>query len=68
MNRRVVAFGMMPRGEVTLIFASLGADLRVRGVPVFDGTVYSALVAVVVVTTLLTPVLLKWGLARPHHT
>jgi Kef-type K+ transport system membrane component KefB len=67
-NRLVVAFGMMPRGEVCLIFASLGISLQVGGIPVIDGTAYSALVAVVVFTTLLTPVLLKWGLARPTRT
>jgi Kef-type K+ transport system membrane component KefB len=64
MNRLVVAFGMMPRGEVCLIFASLGISLQIGGSPVFDRTAYSALVAVVVITTLITPMLLKWGLAR----
>ena len=58
-RRLAVAFGMMPRGEVTLIFASLGRQLGV-----IDGDAYSALVVVVIVTALLTPTALKWSLGR----
>jgi Kef-type K+ transport system membrane component KefB len=58
-NRLAVAFGMMPRGEVSLIFASLGLSLGV-----LDGEGYSALVMVVILTTVLTPTALKWSFAR----
>ena len=58
-SRLAVALGMMPRGEVTLIFASLG-----RQTNVIDGDAYSAVVLVVVLTTVLTPTALKWSLAR----
>jgi Kef-type K+ transport system membrane component KefB len=57
-RRRLVGFGMIPRGEVTLIFATVGAGLVVAGQPVIDPPVYAALFAVVVLTTLLTPPLL----------
>ncbi len=57
-RRRLVGFGMIPRGEVTLIFATVGAGLVVAGKPVIDPAVYAALFAVVVLTTLLTPPLL----------
>jgi Kef-type K+ transport system membrane component KefB len=56
-NRLAVAIGMIPRGEVTLIYASLGLSLRV-----IDRSTYSALVLAVVVTTLVTPTALKWSL------
>lgn len=59
MNRWSVAIGMIPRGEVTLIFASLGVSRAV-----LDQSVYSALVAVVIVTTLVTPTALKASFAR----
>ncbi len=59
-RRLAIAVGMMPRGEVTLIFASLGTTLKVDGVTVLDSRAYSALVAVVVLTTLITPPSLKW--------
>ena len=66
-NRLAVAFGMMPRGEVSLIFASLGMTLQLGGAPVLDHQAYSALVVVVVLTTLLTPVSLKWSFARARR-
>ncbi|HEY8078264.1 MAG TPA: cation:proton antiporter [Labilithrix sp.] len=56
-DRLGVALGMIPRGEVTLIFASLGLTL-------LDKRTYSALVTVVVLTTLLTPAALKWSFGR----
>jgi Kef-type K+ transport system membrane component KefB len=57
-RRLVVAVGMVPRGEVGLIFAGLGASLRVDGQPLLPGEVFSALVIMVVVTTLITPMAL----------
>jgi Kef-type K+ transport system membrane component KefB len=56
-NRLAVAIGMIPRGEVTLIYASLGLSLHV----IENGT-YSAIVLAVAVTTLVTPTALKWSL------
>ncbi len=58
-RRLVVALGMIPRGEVSLVFASLGLS---QGI--LDVSLYSALVAVVVLTTLATPAALRWQLAR----
>lgn len=55
--------GMVPRGEVGLIFANVGAGLTLGGVPVIDPASFSAIVAMVVVTTILTPPALKWSLA-----
>jgi Kef-type K+ transport system membrane component KefB len=63
-DRLAVAAGMMPRGEVTLIFAALGRTLYVNGAPIIDGARYSALVAVVILTTVFTPWALKHSLLR----
>jgi Kef-type K+ transport system membrane component KefB len=63
-NRLEVAFGMMPRGEVTLVFASLGSTLRVGNVPLLDERGYAALVTVVILTTVVTPPALKWSVTR----
>jgi Kef-type K+ transport system membrane component KefB len=63
-SRLSVAIGMMPRGEVTLVFAALGTTLQAGGRPLLDERGYAALVAVVIGTTLATPPLLKWSLAR----
>lgn len=56
-KRLAVGIGMIPRGEVGLIFASFGLA---NGVIKQD--LYSAIVAVVAVTTFVTPPLLKLAL------
>ena len=58
-DRLVVGIGMIPRGEVGLIFASIG-----KSIGVIDEALFSAVVVMVVLTTLLAPPLLKWSLAR----
>ena len=58
-NRLAVGVGMIPRGEVGLIFAGIGAGLMVSGQPVFSSETFSAMVVMVMVTTLATPPLLK---------
>ncbi len=59
-----IGLGMMPRGEVGLIFAGIGAKLVLDGRPVVDASDYAAAVSMVVTTTLLTPPLLSWSLRR----
>jgi Kef-type K+ transport system membrane component KefB len=53
---------MIPRGEVGLIFASIGRTLTLNGERVVSDTVYAAVVVMVALTTLLTPPLLVWRL------
>jgi Kef-type K+ transport system membrane component KefB len=61
-DRLAVGLGMIPRGEVGLIFASIGATLMVGGQAVIPPPLYSAVVVMVGLTTLLTPPLLVWRL------
>ena len=63
-NRLAVGIGMIPRGEVGLIFANVGAGLTLNGAPVIGPTTFSSVVAMVVVTTVVTPTALKWSLTR----
>ena len=63
-DRLTIGIGMIPRGEVGLIFANVGLGLYLGGQPVLDRNTFSALVAMVILTTLLTPVALKMSLAR----
>ncbi len=58
-SRASVGIGMVPRGEVGLIFANIGLALGV----VTPGT-FSAIVIMVVLTTFLTPPLLKICLSK----
>jgi len=53
-GRWVVGIGMLPRGEVGLIFASIGESRGIIGPPL-----YAAIVFVVIATTFITPPLLK---------
>ena len=46
---------MVPRGEVGLIFAGVGAGLTLGGEPIFSRSVFTAIVLVVLVTTPLAP-------------
>ncbi len=58
-RRWVVGLGMVPRGEVGLIFASVGKAAGV--VPEF---LFSAIVMMVVVTTFVTPIALRRALVQ----
>jgi Kef-type K+ transport system membrane component KefB len=59
LNHLAIGLGMMPRGEVGLIFASIGKTLGV-----INSQLFSAIVLMVVITTVVAPSLLKWSLQR----
>lgn len=72
-NRLAVGLGMIPRGEVGLIFAAIGATLMLPDAtgasqPVIGGATFGAVVIMVVITTLVTPPVLKWSLARRNNS
>lgn len=58
-DRLAVAAGMMPRGEVTLIFAAAGLEAATIG-----RSEFGALVAVVLVTAIISPIALRRRLHR----
>ena len=58
-RKALIGAGMIPRGEVGLIFAQMG-----RSVGLLDEGLYAALTVVVLVTTFVAPPLLKY-LAPP---
>ncbi len=59
LDRISIGIGMIPRGEVGLIFASIGRSLNV-----VDDATFSAIVIMVIITTLITPPVLKVTLAH----
>jgi Kef-type K+ transport system membrane component KefB len=61
-NRLAVGLGMVPRGEVGLIFADAGSRLSVHGAPLLNAGDLSVLIVLVLVTTMATPPLLGWAL------
>jgi Kef-type K+ transport system membrane component KefB len=58
-NFWVIGVGMIPRGEVGLIFAGIGAKLFIDGERVVSPDAYSAVIIMVMITTLVTPPVLK---------
>jgi Kef-type K+ transport system membrane component KefB len=58
-DRLIVGIGMIPRGEVGLIFAIIGKELGV-----INDSLFSAIIILVILTTLISPPLLKWSFAR----
>ncbi len=54
-DRLAVGIGMVPRGEVGLIFANVGAGIRYEGKPLIAAGVYAAIVLMVMATTVVTP-------------
>jgi Kef-type K+ transport system membrane component KefB len=64
LDRLSIGIGMIPRGEVGLIFANIGLGLSVAGQRIVDDGIFAAIVIMVIVTTMATPPALKWSLAR----
>lgn len=58
-SRLIVGLGMVPRGEVSLIFATVGQSLGV-----LTPDIFAVVVLVVVLTTLITPVLIGMNLSK----
>ncbi|WP_456382753.1 cation:proton antiporter, partial [Persephonella sp.] len=55
LKKLIIGTSMVPRGEVGLIFAELG-----RSVKVFTNEIYSVLVFIVILTTLVPPFVMKY--------
>jgi len=60
LRRTVVGWGMVPRGEVGLIFVATGAQLVFQGQPLLSPEIQAGIVGAILLTTLAGPV----GLAR----
>ena len=57
-SKLAVGVGMLPRGEVGLVFAVIGRTLGV-----IDDEMFSSIVLMVFVTTLMAPPLIKFAMA-----
>ncbi|HLO65899.1 MAG TPA: cation:proton antiporter [Holophaga sp.] len=60
----VVGWGMVPRGEVGLIFVAAGGSLALGGEPLLSPTVQAAIIGAILLTTLAGPLGLDRVLAR----
>ncbi|MEM1251182.1 MAG: cation:proton antiporter [Cyanobacteria bacterium P01_H01_bin.21] len=57
LNRLAIGIGMVPRGEVGLVFVGIGSSISILSLGLT-----AAIVLMVVVTTLIAPLLLRWML------
>lgn len=64
LDRLSIGLGMVPRGEVGLIFAGVGLTLKVHGQRILDEAAFAAILFMIVVTTLIAPPLLQWSFTR----
>ena len=62
-DKILIGIGMVPRGEVGLIFASIGVS-----VGVFNDELYAVVLLVVLVTTVIAPPLLRVRIEKIAHT
>jgi len=60
-NKQIVGIGMVPRGEVGLIFATIG-----RSLGVVNNEVFSIIVIMVILTTFFPPIILSYLLKRQN--
>ena len=58
LNRISIGIAMIPRAEVTLIFAGIG-----KSIGVISDTIFSALIIMVIITTLITPPALRLSMS-----
>jgi Kef-type K+ transport system membrane component KefB len=54
-DKLTIGIGMIPRGEVGLIFANVGAGIRFENKPLIEAGVYAAIVLTVMASTVITP-------------
>lgn len=59
-NRLIVGFGMVPRGEIGIIFAITGLHIKV-----IDNDLFTTLLLVIVITSIVTPIALNKIIRKP---
>ena len=60
----VVGWGMVPRGEVGLIFVAAGAQLHLNGGPLLSAEIQAGIIGALLLTTVAGPVGLGWVLGK----
>lgn len=54
LNRKIIGFGMVPRGEIGLIFATTGLNLGL-----YSNEIFTILMLVIIYTTIITPIIIN---------
>jgi Kef-type K+ transport system membrane component KefB len=64
LGRELVGWGMVPRGEVGLIFVATGSQLQLAGQPLLSTSIQAGIVGALLLTTVAGPLGLGWALRR----
>jgi Kef-type K+ transport system membrane component KefB len=62
-NKAIIGWGMVPRGEVALIFAAMGKSMGM-----VSDEIYSMIIMVIMLTTIVPPPILNFLLQRKNRT
>jgi Kef-type K+ transport system membrane component KefB len=62
-NRLAIGVGMIPRGEVGLVFAGIGTSLGI-----LSESLNAAIIMMVIITTFLAPPLLRFVFSKPTNS
>lgn len=54
-NRWIVGFGMVPRGEIGIIFALIGLEYKI-----IDNNIFTAILLMVIITSIITPIMINY--------
>ena len=60
----VIGWGMVPRGEVGLIFVAVGRSININGLPLINAQVQAGVLGAILMTTIIGPIGLSWVLGR----
>jgi Kef-type K+ transport system membrane component KefB len=60
----VIGWGMVPRGEVGIIFVAVGRDIQINGKPFLNHEVQAGMLGAILLTTILGPIGLAWVVNR----
>jgi Kef-type K+ transport system membrane component KefB len=64
LNSSVIGWGMVPRGEVGLIFVAVGRGIIINGEPLLSSEVQAGVLGAILMTTILGPIGLSWVLGK----
>ena len=64
----IIGIGMVPRGEVGIIVATIGLSIVVSGVPAISKELYTTVVLMSVITTIIAPPLLSMAFKKKYKS
>lgn len=64
----IIGIGMVPRGEVGIIVATIGLSIFVSGVPAISSELYTTVVLMSVITTIVAPPLLSVAFKKKYKS